>query len=144
MTIGKLAEQCGIGVETVRYYERRGLIAEPQRTKSGYRRYADDAVDRIRFIVSAKELGFTLGEISGLLSISTEGEGVEGTTDCDSVRALAEEKRNDIERRIRMLKSIRRTLDELIGACERNEATGSCPIIRSLVSSDGKGSPTDT
>ena len=141
MTIGKLAEQCGIGVETVRYYERRGLIAEPERTESGYRRYAREAVDRIRFIVSAKELGFTLNEISELLSISTEGAGIdgtgiEGTFDCESVRSLAVEKRSDVERRIRMLENIRRTLDELIEACERNEATGSCPIIKSLVSSE--------
>ncbi len=136
MTIGKLAELCGIGVETVRYYERRGLIAEPERTGSGYRRYAREAVDRIRFIVSAKDLGFTLNEISELLSISTDGAGIDGTVDCESVRALAEEKRSDVERRIRMLENIRRTLDELIGACERNEATGSCPIIRSLVSSE--------
>ncbi len=141
MTIGKLAEQCGIGVETVRYYERRGLIAEPERTESGYRRYPREAVDRIRFIVSAKELGFTLNEISELLSISTEGAGIdgtgiEGTFDCESVRSLAVEKRRDVERRIRMLENIRRTLDELIGACERNEATGSCPIIKSLVSGE--------
>lgn len=136
MTIGKLAEQCGIGVETVRYYERRGLIADPQRTESGYRRYPPEAVDRIRFIVSAKELGFTLNEISELLSISTEGAGIDGAVDCESVRSLAVEKRSDVERRLRMLENIRRTLDELIGACERNEATGSCPIIRSLVSGE--------
>ena len=136
MTIGKLAEKCGIGVETVRYYERRGLIAEPERTDSGYRRYTSEAVDRIRFVVSAKELGFTLSEVSELLSISTEGGGIDDAADCKSVRELAEDKRRDVERRIQMLEDIRRTLDELIGACERNEATGNCPIIRSLVSNE--------
>lgn len=151
MKIGELSRRCGVGIETIRYYERRGLIDEPARSDSGYRQYPAQAVDRLRFIVGAKDLGFTLDEIVELLSISVgsgptdggeraERRGKSGDRgrlprprdQCDRVRLIAEEKRSDVQERIEKLTRIRDTLDKLIAACRRNEATGACPIIHSL------------
>ena len=87
LTIGQLARNGGVGVETVRFYERKGLLAEPDRRPSGYRQYDEDVVDRLRFIRRAKELGFTLNEIKELLSLR-----IDPTTTCADVKSRAEEK----------------------------------------------------
>lgn len=104
LTVGQVAKQAGVGVETIRFYERRGLIAEPKRRASGYRQYRLDAVRRIRFIRRAKELGFTLEKISDLLSLREDPNG----TSVD-VRERAREKITDIEDKIAVIQTTRST-----------------------------------
>lgn len=127
MFIGELADAAGVGVETVRFYEREGLIPEPPRTGGGYRLYDAEAVRRVRFILRAKELGFTLGETRELLELR-----VTDPAACHDVEAAAREKITDIESRIRELERMRAVLDELVRACAANEETGECPILDSL------------
>jgi MerR family transcriptional regulator, copper efflux regulator len=103
MMIGRAARLCGIGVETIRFYEREGLIPQPERKPSGYRVYTDEMVKQIQFIRQSKELGFTLREIKELLALRLDGGKA-----CDEVRSLAEEKMTDISERIRKLNKIRR------------------------------------
>jgi len=104
LTVGQVAKQAGVGVETIRFYERRGLIAEPKRRASGYRQYRLDTVRRIRFIRRARELGFTLEEISDLLSLREDPNG----TSVD-VRERAREKITDIEDKIAVIQTTRST-----------------------------------
>ena len=105
LTIGEVARQAGIGVETVRFYERQGLIPDPPRSDSGYRNYPSSAVSRLCFIKLAKELGFSLKEISELLSLR-----VEPTTSCADVKTRAEAKAADIRRKILELQRMERAL----------------------------------
>ncbi len=125
MTIGRVARAAGVNIETIRYYQRRGLLAKPRKPLSGYRRYAPDTLARLRFIRRAQELGFTLREIVDLLKL--------GDGSCKETRELAERKRSNIEARINDLMSMRKTLDELIRAC-RPGINPTCPIVESLSS----------
>jgi len=127
LTIGKVSKQSGIGVETIRFYEKRGLIDEPSRTEAGYRQYPADTAPRIRFIRHAKELGFTLTEIKELLHLRLD----EATT-CDDVRHMAEKKRMDIVARIESLKGMEHALGKLIAACSSSGPAGNCPILDAL------------
>lgn len=127
MTIGQIAKQADIGVETIRFYERRGLIPEPPRTPSGYRQYPSDTVRRLGFIARAKELGFTLREIAELLELRLSP----GACSAD-VQAQAEAKLADVELRIRDLRHIRECLRDLLGACRMGDDNGRCPILESL------------
>jgi len=127
MLIGTLAEAAGVGVETVRFYEREGLLPEPPRSASGYRLYDVDAVRRLRFIRGAKELGFTLAETKELLELR-----VTDTTGCDEVAARTRRKIARVDARIRELRRIRRSLRELVRACDENTETGECPILDAL------------
>ena len=127
MTIGQLASAAGVGVETIRFYERRKLIPEPPRRRSGYRQYPEEAADRVRFIRRAKELGFSLREISGLLSLRVDA----GTT-CGDVKARAEEKILDIEGKIRSLHRMKRALEQLAAECTATGPTSECPILEAL------------
>lgn len=127
MTIGELAKRAGVNVETVRYYERRGLLREPPRSDSGYRQYRPEAVARIQFIKRAQALGFSLAEITELLSLR-----VSPSSNCDEVLRKAESKRQEIDRKITALDEMRRSLDRLISACETREATEECPILARL------------
>ena len=124
MTIGVLAKAAGVGVETVRYYQRRGLLGEPRRPARGARRYDGDAVARIRFIRRAQEVGFALEEVKALLAL---GE----TPDCRGARTLAARKLDAVESRIRDLERMRQALFDLIQQCDEG-ARRSCPIIESL------------
>jgi MerR family mercuric resistance operon transcriptional regulator len=126
LTIGQLAKETGTHVETIRYYERQGLIAEPPRRASGYREFPPEYVDRIRFIKRAQALGFTLKEISQLLALA------DGSFDCKDIRKFAEEKVKDIETRIHDLQKIKEVLHELIKKCLSKGKLSSCPIIESL------------
>lgn len=126
LTIGRLARAAGINVETVRYYQRLGLIQEPQKPREGFRRYPPETVDRILFIRRAKNLGFTLKEIKELLEL--------GDGHCADVRARAEEKRGQVAAQIRDLKRLRKTLDELIAACLAGRENAHCPIVDTLAS----------
>lgn len=125
MTIGRLAKATGVNIDTIRYYERERLLAEPQRRPSGYRVYDDSAVERLHFIRRAKQLGFTLTEIGELLELSSG-------TDMSAVRAAASAKLDDVERRIRELQSVRRGLKTVIDACPGHGDPHQCPIIQSL------------
>ncbi|MDT8377124.1 MAG: heavy metal-responsive transcriptional regulator [Mariprofundaceae bacterium] len=131
MTIGKLAKQCGVGVETIRFYEREGLILQPKRKPSGYRLYPKEAVNQIYFIRQAKDLGFTLKEIREILNLRLDGEQA-----CDEVRSLAEVKIANIEEKIDLLQRMRTTLGELVVACKSNKRTEPCPILRAIEKED--------
>ncbi|MHB1142907.1 MAG: MerR family transcriptional regulator [Sulfuricaulis sp.] len=123
MTIGHLARAADVNIETIRYYQRRGLLATPRRPLGGVRRYPPDTLARLRFIKRAQELGFTLREIAELLKL--------GDSSCKETRAIAEHRLTDIEARIRDLQSIRTTLGKLIRTCRAGNQPP-CPIIESL------------
>ncbi len=127
LTIGKVSRLTDIGVETVRFYEKSGLIDEPPRTESGYRQYPASTVVRILFIKRAKKLGFTLKEIKGLLNLK-----LDPTTTCDEVRLLAEEKRKNVLAKIQSLQGIEAALGELIGTCAIGGPDGECPFLDAL------------
>jgi len=124
LTIGRLAGAAGVHIETVRYYERRGLLARPLRVAGGFRHYPPESVDRLRFIRRAQELGFQLKEIKELLAL-TEGH-------CVDVRARAEAKRTQIAAQIKDLKALQSTLDRLIRSCRAGASDAYCPIVESL------------
>lgn len=127
LKIGELARASGVGVETLRFYERKGLLDEPPRTDSGYRTYDRRAVRRVRFIRRAKELGFTLHEIDELLALSCD----EGAT-CGDVRRRAEAKIADVEERIRHLTTIRDALVDLAADCHGGGPATDCPFLDHL------------
>lgn len=126
-TIGNVAREAGVGIETIRFYEREGLIGKPPRTPSGYRQYPDDVIERIRFIQRAKGLGFSLSEIRELLAMSVRSD-----SECEDVRHRAEAKIVDIEAKIRDLDGMRRALAELTRACATGRHTDECPILECL------------
>jgi MerR family transcriptional regulator, copper efflux regulator len=125
MTIGRLAKQAGINIDTIRYYERNGLIPEPVRRASGYREYALSDVQRLRFILRAKDLGFTLAEIRELLSLSAD-------RDVRGVKRRAEQRLEQVQRKIKELQRVRRGLKILIDACPGHGDLERCPIVAAL------------
>lgn len=127
LTIGQVAGRAEVGVETVRFYEREGLLEEPRRKASGYRQFDEQAVDRIRFIRRAKELGFTLKEIKELLDMR-----VEPTSTCADVKRRAEAKIEDVEERIRSLQKMKRALVKITKQCRGDGPAGECPILDAL------------
>ena len=127
MKIGEVAKAAGIGIDAVRFYERQGLIPEPARQPSGYRVYSADVVLSLRFIRRAKELGFSLKEISELLSLETAAN----ATAAD-VKKLAEAKLADMEERIRALQRMRRALKKAVSGCPGKGPTSRCSVLRSL------------
>ena len=127
MTSGRAAGRAGVNVETLRYYERRGLIPRPQRTVSNYRIYSEATVRRIRFIKHAQDIGFTLAEIKELLSLrATRG------ARCADVRKRAEAKIRDIERRMRDLEAMKTALADLVAGCSGRGALKECSILDAL------------
>src|SRR5215831_12418977 len=126
-TIGRLAREAGIHVETVRYYEHRGLLKQPRRA-GGWRRYDEDALRVLRFVKRAQELGFSLDEVRELLSLRSS----KSPRTCARVRAAAESKLADVVAKIRDLEAIRRTLRDLSGACPCDGPAEACPILGSL------------
>ena len=127
LKIGKVARNAGLAIDTVRYYEREGLLQKPARTASGYRHYTTDAVARLRFIRQSKELGFSLAEIKDLLALRvTPGKS------CADVRAHAEHKIADVDRRIASLKRVRGALVKLTSACSGKGPVSQCPILEAL------------
>ncbi|WP_022834391.1 MerR family transcriptional regulator [Salisaeta longa] len=127
LTTGDVAAQADVNVQTVRYYERRGLLPEPPRSAGGFRQYDASYVTRIRFIKRAQELGFTLEEIQELLALRATP-----TADRADVRAAAEAKRHEVQAKIRDLQRIAETLDHLITACKGHGSTDDCPILHAL------------
>lgn len=126
LTIGKLANAAASDIETIRYYERRGLMPEPPRGFNGYRRYPASAVERLHFIQRAKTLGFTLAEIAELLALQD--------TDADrsEVKALTQRKLTDLDSRIRDLQRMRTALADLEAHCSGHGPAHGCPIIEAL------------
>jgi len=129
LTIGKVARRAEVGVETIRFYERKGLIDEPPRRESGYRQYPEETISRLRFIKRAKELGFTLREIKELMKLQVDSS---SSATCDEVRNLAKEKITDIRDKIRMLQGMEAALARLIGSCRKRAVTSNCPILEAL------------
>jgi len=137
LTIGQLAQQAQVNVETVRYYERRGLLPAPPRRESGYRQYSPQDVAYLQFIRRAKTLGFSLTEIADLLALRVDPE-----TTCGDVRAQAERKLADVEAKIRTLERIKGALMQLIAACSGQGPMSACPILEALDTQEPQeGSP---
>lgn len=127
MRIGEVAEQAGVNVDTLRYYERRGLLREPERQRSGYRTYSEDAVRVVRFIKRAQELGFTLVEVEVLLHLAAGGPET-----CREVRALATQRIDDFDGRIATLRAMRRSVLTLVKTCDRRGSKRECPLLESI------------
>ena len=127
LTIGQVAKKTGTGIETIRFYERKGLIDEPPRKQSGYRQYDTSVVDRLLFIQQAKMLGFTLAEIQELLSLKVSPD-----TTSREIKKIAEVKLADIETRVKMLRRMQRTLKKLVEKCPGHGPVDHCPILEAL------------
>lgn len=125
--IGLLAELSGVSIDTVRYYEREGLLPEPSRRASGYREYRQSDVERLRFVRRAKELGFRLGEIAELLSLTDNRH-----ADMEGVKRKAEERLEQVEAKIAELQRVKRGLKKLIAACPGHGELDRCPIVAAL------------
>lgn len=127
---GELAKRAGVNVETLRFYERKGLLPEPPRRESGYREYPEESVDRIRFIKRAQDLGFSLVEIQELLALR-----VRPNASCAEIKSRAKKKIAEVQRKIVDLQAIERALEKLAATCSGRGPAGSCPILENL---DGK------
>ena len=128
MTIGQLAKAAGVNVTTVRFYERRGLIPEPERTTSGYRQYASDMAIHIRFIKNAQELGFTLKEISALLDLQADT-----TTGCKTIKSRAAHKIEIVDNKIKALRKVKKALQQLHDQCRgKGSIKAGCAILEAL------------
>jgi MerR family transcriptional regulator, copper efflux regulator len=127
LTIGQVAQRSGTGIETVRFYERAGLLNRPARSPSGYRLFGDEVIARLRFIQRAKELGFTLNEIKDLLFLRVDSE-----LSCQDVQAKAKVKIADIEDRIRTLAKMKNALVRLTRECSRSGGGSDCPLLDML------------
>ena len=126
LTIGILAKRGGVNVETIRYYQRRGLLQEPSKPRGGFRQYPLDSVKRVHFIKRAQSLGFTLEEIVGLL-------GLDERKACMETREIASQKLTLIEQKIFDLSKMKKALARLVRACDASSAGEPCPIIHLLV-----------
>jgi len=129
LTIGDVADAAGVGIETIRYYERRGLVPQPGKAAGAYRRYGAGHVDRIRFIKRAQALGFSLEEIETLLEL-------EDGADRRSIRRIAAARLEDTRRRIADLRRIEGVLAHLLHECEAHAKAHHCPIIAAITTGD--------
>lgn len=128
LTIGQAAKSAGLNIETIRFYERKGLIAQPKKPSgSGARNYGGETVERLRFISQAKGLGFSLAEIGELLELRGEPD-----TSCSQVQACAIAKRQDIQAKIERLQQMRASLDEVISRCPGSGGLAACGILDAL------------
>ena len=125
LTIGRVAKLAGVNVETIRYYQRRRLLAEPTKPHTGFRRYAPNIVDHIRFIKRSQALGFTLAEISDLSRL-------EKARSCEATQALATRKLQLIDRKLTALTAMRETLSALVQQCEPKQPSKRCAILQAL------------
>ena len=135
MRIGEVAVQAGVNIQTLRYYERRGILKEPKRRLSGFREFTPETVRVVRFIKRAQELGFTLHEIEELLRLRDDRRAT-----CAEVRATASDKIDDIARKIQSLQAMKRALGVLVRSCERDGSTRRCPILEALDDGGSNGS----
>jgi MerR family transcriptional regulator, mercuric resistance operon regulatory protein len=133
MTIGQLAAAAGVNVETVRYYQRRDLLAVPDRPAGGIGRYAPSALTRLRFIKRAQSLGFTLDDVLALLSLD-DGRG------CSAARQIGEHKLADVRQRLQTLRVLEAALQDLVSRCSTTKRKVHCPLIEALMQSDENAS----
>ena len=131
LNIGQVAKQTGVTVEAVRFYEKQGLIAVPQRTDAGYRQYPLETVKRVKFIQHAKEVGFTLKDIGELLALRREP----GTT-CTDIKLRATQKIEEVDQKIKDLMRIREALTRMVVKCSGRGALSECPILEELESDE--------
>jgi MerR family mercuric resistance operon transcriptional regulator len=124
MRIGQVADATGVTVEALRFYERRSLLPAPARTSSGYRDYPPEAVAVVRFIRHAQQLGFSLDDIDGMLHLAAGGP-----DNCDTVRALAEAKIDQIRQKIASLSAMQAALGQLVATCQRPRPDRHCPLL---------------
>lgn len=124
LTIGKLAKLANVTIETIKYYQRKGLINEPVKPATGYRQYPTEVIARIQFIKRAQQSGFTLKEIAELLSLDGEH--------CEDVQKIAEQKRQQIDEQLRDLTALRNVLDSLVKGCQQDQSTQHCSLIDAL------------
>ena len=134
MTIGGLAKAAGVNIETVRYYQRRGLLPEPEKPLGGIRRYDSGDLSRLGFIKSAQRLGFSLEEVGLLLKL-------EDGTGCEDARVIAEKKLADVRGRIADLQRIEAVLDQMVRTCRARQGNVSCPMIASLLMGERRARP---
>jgi Hg(II)-responsive transcriptional regulator len=127
LTAGMVARRAGVGVETVRFYEKNGLLEEPARRVSGYREYDEQTVNRLRFIQRAKDIGFTLSEIKDLLSLRSSSD-----QPCDHMRERAEAKIREIKEKVALLLRMKQVLGRLVSSCGKQEDSNGCPILEAL------------
>ena len=125
LSIGRLADEAGVNVETIRYYQRRGLLAEPDKPVNGHRRYSALLIRRVRFVKRAQALGFTLEEVAGLLDLDE-------ALACGETRDLAARKLQLIESKLADLTAMRKALSKLMRECDSKGSAGVCPIIHAL------------
>lgn len=123
MKIGEVAKLSGTGIETIRYYERQGLLLEPERRPSGYRQYDKSTVKRLGYIRQAKELGFTLAEIRELLELSF------AHSNCSHIHQRAEGKITEIKHKIRSLQQMQRSLRRIVEQCKAKDLSADCPLV---------------
>lgn len=133
MRSSEVAAEAGVNVQTLRYYERRGLLPEPGRTQSGYRAYPGQAVRTVRFVKRAQRLGFSLEEIESLLDLAAGGP-----ESCDAARTLANEKIAELEQKITSLVAMRDSLRQLVATCRRSPSRRVCPLLDAIESDDGE------
>jgi MerR family transcriptional regulator, copper efflux regulator len=127
LTIGEVAKRARVHIETLRYYELRGLLASPLRSKSNYRQYTNDIVRRVRFIKAAQALGFSLKEIQELLSLQAAPQ-----VSCADIRTRTESKITDIDAKIDLLSTMKHALSKLVGECSTDGPLTDCPILAAL------------
>ncbi|GAC1368559.1 MAG: Hg(II)-responsive transcriptional regulator [Ktedonobacteraceae bacterium] len=134
LLIGQVARRAGVGIETVRFYEREGLLDEPPRRPSGYRQYSAQVVTRIRFIKRAQQLGFSLKEITELLQLRVDAE-----TSCEEVKQRAEAKIAEVERKLIELQHMRQALLQVATLCTGQGPASSCPMLDALDQQEQQG-----
>jgi Hg(II)-responsive transcriptional regulator len=127
MRSSQVATQAGVNVQTLRYYERRGLLPEPERSESGYRSYGTQAVRTVRFVKRAQTLGFALEEIESLLELAAGGP-----ESCDAAKALATEKLAHLEQKIADLTAMHDSLRQLVATCRRSPSRRLCPLLEAI------------
>jgi MerR family copper efflux transcriptional regulator len=132
LTIGQVAKRTGMTVETIRFYEKQGLLGKPQRSASGYRQYPESEVKRIRFIQRAKDVGFTLKDIKELLLLRTQPD-----VSCADIQNKATAKIEDIEQKITDLQRMKNALAQLADQCTGEGALSECPILDALEDNEG-------
>lgn len=126
-TAGRLAKAASVNIQTVRFYDREGILKPISRTDSGYRIYNMEGLMRLKFIIQAKELGFSLNEIRDLLSLR-----IRSAQACDRVRKKAQDKISDIQNRITQLRKLERTLEGLVRDCKSRLISDRCPILEKM------------